>query len=82
MKSESCGNCRFGLELAHEEKRTACRRYPPTLMYQPVTQQAIAGGKMVINWSNQASGFPQVHTELGWCGEYQAAPPKLAIDTH
>lgn len=80
MNDKNCGNCRFALEVPNEPGRVACRRYPPHILFAPLPKQRM-DGKVGIDWSNQAMSFPQLRADIGWCGEHQDAPPRLAINT-
>lgn len=75
MNDKNCGNCKFVANVSDENKRGCCRRFPPTLMVQPMPAVDLAGQKS-ISWQWQASAYPMVTLE-GWCGEH--APALSAI---
>lgn len=74
-KKERCGSCKFSLPVG--DQRVACRRYPPHVLVFPIPVQAVAGGDMKVDWTRQAASFPTTHPDMGWCGEWQAAPPAI-----
>lgn len=69
MNDKNCGNCKFGANFIEEATAGACRRFPPTLMVQPMPAVDLAGHKR-ISWEQQASAYPLV-AKTGWCGEYE-----------
>ncbi len=81
MSIKNCGNCKFALDVTPGEtdeikQRLACRRYPPTLMYQPVPEQKVLGSEPSISWKFQGSAYPQMRP-IAWCGEHQDAPAAI-----
>ena len=85
MADENCGGCKFWMPLEQDDQGSptigACRRYPPTIMYQPIPVQKVVGSAPVIDWSKQASTCVQTRPSA-WCGEFVVAPPRLAIERH
>lgn len=74
MTSNQCHTCKFFVARAADAPGN-CRRYPPTMLYQPVPLQTIVGKPPEISWEHQASNFPLVRKDW-WCGEYMT---QLAI---
>lgn len=75
MKS-NCGNCLFVGNLNTETNLGCCRRFPPTLMVQPMPAQKVIGARPEIDWNNQASAYPMI-VATGWCGEHKDAPSAI-----
>lgn len=69
-----CDGCKFFVKR-EDDSPGNCRRYPPTLLYQPIPMKGVIGKAPEISWEHQASNFPLVKQD-SWCGEWQ---PALAI---
>ncbi len=76
MSEKNCGNCKFGANFTEDQPNGACRRYPPTLMVQPLPAPSLVGRSPGINWDNQASAMPLV-AKGGWCGEHADKPSAI-----
>lgn len=74
-KNKNCGNCKFAANMNAETSVGCCRRFPPTLMVQPLPTVNLAGEKS-INWNQQASAYPMI-ANSAWCGEHQDAPAAI-----
>lgn len=79
-REHTCGNCMFAVLMVGDQGLYTCRRFPPTLMYQPMPAPSLVGSKPSVNWEHQASSFPMVRSE-SWCGEHRTEPGS-AIKLH
>lgn len=64
-KKESCGNCRFWLDLDYEQDGEfigLCQRYPPV---------RIKSERDDLSIDPEAWDHPTTNADSGWCGEWE-----------
>ncbi len=69
-----CGQCFYFHHGAQENGQGFCRRWPPQVMFLPVsTQPVVKGGERQLHWINNAA-YPVVARQTEACGEFCPGP--------